>query len=458
MHYPPATSVSIARVLHVARLFLLCGALVLVGCDSNGGGMNNGETTTISGRVTDNSSSGSSGTTASKNAAQDGVEGATVTAVRVGADGTTSALGGEATTNASGEFTLTVEGDASSVVRLNAEGENDFSSSVVVQVDGRNQVQAQPMTVETAAEADVYVEAKSEDDASSHDSGVMAADVATYVNADAAADISSGATQSSDVAAAIASSVEAESRMNEEAENGASTETVVETKANLYADLQSSLAAASSAEARTQAVTAFEDGMANLYVEAGASEEAQGESRQSSTSVMIEFSAQASSNAELGLRKQAELLRAEATARAQEAIFEAHGAGEATIDALVQARQQLKADIRAASSTSAMVDAHGTYRAEVEAQMEAAFDLSATAITAAESEIQGNVDTLFSALAEIGGLLSSAADVAVNSYSTFYGNAQTAAQASFETTADSEATAEAAARVLVFASAQGHSS
>jgi hypothetical protein len=453
---------SMGRLLPAALSVLLIIGLPLMGCDSGGGGANGGEeSATVSGRVTDNNASGSNSATtaASKASSQDAVEGATVTAVSVEADGTTRPLEGEATTDANGEFTITVRGEgASDVVRLNADGDGDFSSGVIVQVDGQGQVEAQPMTAETKAEANVYVESKSEDDASSHEDGVTAADVAMSVNAEAAADINAGQTSTTDVASAIASSVEAGGQMNGNADGGASAGAVAQTKTTLYAELQSSLAAATSAEARAQAVTAFENGMANLYVEAGGSEESQAKSRQTSTSVMIEFSAEASSGAELGLRRQAELLRAAATARAEEAIFEAQGASEATLDALVQARQQLKADIRAAGSVSAMVDAHSTYQAEVKTQMESAFGLSTTAITTAETEIQGTADVLFSALADIGGVLKGAVEAAVNAYSSFYTNAQAAAKTSFEVNVDSEATAKAAAKALVFANAQGHAS
>ncbi|PSQ69461.1 MAG: hypothetical protein BRD31_05580, partial [Bacteroidetes bacterium QH_2_64_26] len=108
--------------------------------------------------MTDDNSSGSnsSNTVSSKASSQDGVEGATVTAVSVGADGTTRALDGETTTNANGEFEITVEGETSDVIRLNADWDNNSSSSVIVQTNGQSQVDAQPMTAETAAEADVY--------------------------------------------------------------------------------------------------------------------------------------------------------------------------------------------------------------------------------------------------------------------------------------------------------------
>ena len=440
---------------------LLIVGLPIVGCDSGGGGANGGESTTVSGTVTNNSSSSSNSlhTASSKTSPQDGVEGATVTAVSVGADGTTRALEGEATTDANGEFTITLEGErVSDVIRLNADRDNDFSSSVVVQVDGQNQVDAQPMTAETAAEANVYVEAKGEDEASSHDEGTTAADVALYVNADAAAHINAGQTSAADVAASIASTVEAESQTNANADGGASADAVAETKTSLYTELQSNLAAASSADARAQAVTEFENGMANLYAEAGGSEESQAESRQTGTSVMIEFSAEASSQAELGLRQQAELLRAEATARAEEALFEAQGATDATLDALVDARQQLTADIRAAGSVDAMVEAHSAYETEVKAQMESTFGVSSEVIASAETAIQGTVDALFSALTDIGGLLKGAVETAVDAYGSFYTNAQAEAKASFESSVDSDATAETAAEALVLVKAQGHAS
>lgn len=458
MSYQSSSSASMSHLFRLSLALLLVVGFPLVGCDSGGGGGDN--STTISGRATNNTSSGSSAAHGvSSKSSQDGVEGATVTAVRVGANGSTTTLAGTATTNANGEFTITLEEEnVSNVVMLKAEGEGGYSSNVIVQVDGQSQVDAQPMTAETAAEAEVYVEAKSEDEASSHDDGVTVADVAVYVNAQAAADINAGQTQAAEVGAAIASSVEAEAQSNSDTDGGASEGAVAEAKANLYADLQSSLATASSAEARAQAVTMFENGMANLYAEADGSAESQARSRQTGTSVMIEFSAEASSDANVGLRKQAELLRAEATARAQEAIFEAEGASDATLDALVSARQQLKTDLRAATSVDAMINAHSTYQATVKTQMENTFGLSSNAIATAESKISTNIDALFSALADIGGLLDDAVQAALDAYSSFYTSAQASAKASFQSSLDSDETAEAAAKILVFASAQSQAS
>lgn len=458
MKYRSMTDV-LARSFRLCFVFVLIVGLAVTGCDSNGGGMREDlESKTITGQVTNNSSTGSStaSTTHSK-AVRDGVEGATVTAVRVEADGTTRALEGEATTDANGKFTITVEGERiPDVVRLNAEGEGDFFSSVIVMTGDQNEAQAQPMTAETAAEARVYVDAKADDEASSHSGGVTAADVAMYVNPNAAADINAGATQSSEVAAAVASTVDAETQMNADLEGAASADAIAETKANLYADLQSGLATASSASNRAKVVTSFENGMANLYVEAGGTAESQARSRQAGTSVMIEFSGTVSSDAALGFRKQAEHLRAEATARAEEAIFEAEGASSSTIDALVQARQQLKTDLQAASSIDAMANAKSAYEATVESQMESALEVNAAAISLAETEIEGSLEALFTALGSIGGTLDGAAEAAVSAYNSFHSNAQASAKASFKATT-SGSTAEAAAKALLYVSAHGDS-
>lgn len=450
------------RLTAFGVFFVLASGFLVAGCDSEDA-MEETESTTISGEATDEGSSDGSSTqesiltSDSKATPKSGVEGAVVTGAAVEADGSTNPLDGEATTDANGEFTITVEGEgATGHVRLDAEGEGEYSSSTIAQVDGQSEIQSQPMTAETNAEADVYLEAKAEDEASSHAEGVTAADVAVYVDESTAADINGAQTSSSEVAAAIASSVEVERQSNADAEGGVGADALADAKVSAFGNLQSSLGTAGSADARAQAVTTFEDQMANLYVEAGGSEEAQAESRQASTSVMIEFSAGVSSDAELGLRRQAELLRAEATARAQEAIFEAQGASEETLDALVSARQNMKAEIRAASSVEAIVTAKQDYKTEVKSNMETTFEVSTATIDAAETEIEGSVSTLFSTLSDLTGLLDNTVTVALNAYDTYYSEAQASAKTSFEGEMQSSADAEAAARALVYLSAMGN--
>lgn len=77
-----------------------------------------------------------------------------MTASSVSADGSTSSLEGEATTETDGTFTLEAVGEgARGMVHLDADGSSDYSSSTLVMVDGRSEVEAQPLTAETKAEA-----------------------------------------------------------------------------------------------------------------------------------------------------------------------------------------------------------------------------------------------------------------------------------------------------------------
>lgn len=434
--------------------------LIVVGCDSETA--SEVESASISGQVTDDrsaegnaiqdeSAQASASTSSAAVRPKAGVEGAVVTATAVQAQGTTNPLEGEATTDADGSFTITVEGEgASEVVRLEADGE--VSTSTIAQVDGRSSVQSQPMTTESDVEAEVYLEAKAQDGASVHSEGVTTADVALYVNPEVAADIRASQSTMSDVAAAITSSVEAESRSNAQSEGGIGESALADAKADAYSDLQSGLGSAGSADARTQTVVSFENAMSNLYVEAGGSEESQAESRQASTSIMIEFSAEVSEDAELGLRRQAELLRAEATARAQEAIFEAQGASQTTLDALASARQQLQADIRTATSTQAMVEAKNGYEAEVKSEMESTFEISSSTISKAETEIGTSVSTLFGTLADLTDLLGSSVDTVLNAYDSYYVDAEASASSTFKAEMESAERAEAAAKALVYLS------
>lgn len=453
----------LGHIRMIGILTVLAAGLVLTGCDSGGvneDGGNNGsaETATISGQVTDQSGAGSSqGVTNGMKSTAAGIEGATVTAVNVHADGSTNTLKGEATTDADGSFTLEVEGESiSDVVLVQAEESSaNFSSSALVKLDGQSDVEAQPITAETKAEAAVYLEAEArdgdqEEEENPESGGVMLADVAMHVDAKTAADINAGSTAEADVAAAIRNAVRAEAQYMSSTDADVDAQALAEAKASAFAELQSNLAAAADASARADAEETFEATMANLLVEAGASAETQAKTRQSSTTVMTEFSASAdvSSEAAVGLRKQAELLRAYATAKAVEAKFEAEGAAQSSIDALVDARNTLMADIRSASSVEAIADVKADYETTVEAQLESELDVDSTLRTTVEGSIEASVTALNEAVAAVSMKSSDAAQAVVDAYTTFYADAESAAESSLS----SNAHAEAAATIIVLMS------
>lgn len=448
-------------------------ALVLAGCDSSGSAMDDGngsaptQSATVSGQVTNSPKA---------TRAKDGVEGATVTAVSVDNDGSTIDLDGEATTNADGTFDVDLEGDgAQGIVLLTAEDESsDFTAKVLVKVDGEGAVQAPPMTAETTAEAAVYLEGETqdganEDDADGGDSddddgddsddsdsddevredadgedeqGMTVADVAAYVDAELAAQINGGAVSASNVAQAIVNGVDAEAAFIAQSNGAVTFDGVEEEKESAYLALQSDLVAAADADARADAKDAFEARMADVHARAGATVETQAKIRQAATTTAIKRAANLSTAAQSELRQKAEILRADATAQANEARFEAAGAASASVTALEDARVALLADIRANAdaSVSAIEDAKATYVSVVKAEMENGLNATSNTITAAEESISATLSTLQTTVNDD-------PQTTTQAYATFYANAETTAESTFTTNAT------ASAKVLVLTEA-----
>ncbi len=425
------------------------------GCDTGTGALSDEEAVTVSGRVTDSENMSESRDKAEQPLqmqSRTGVEGAVVTAVAVHADGTLSELDGEATTDADGEFTLTAEGEgATGKVRVFANGDGDFESSAIVSVNGESSVDARPMTAESHAEAEIYLKAKAEDGFDSFNEGVSAADVSVLVNPDVAVEVNAGAQSAADLGAAIANAVKAQVAFNGKSEAGIDMAAVNVEKSETYARLQSDLAAAADAEARTRALEVFEVHYLNVFVEAGADAQTQAKFHQTGLGMLVAAGNQANGNAELGLRKQAELILGQATAIAIEAEFEANGASESTLEALAEARAELVADIRAATSVEEILEAKSEYKEKVDAETEAEFGISAEVRASAEAEVETQLNALANALAQLSIFLSGIAEATAEAFADFYMDAHANAKSSLEESGLAEAEAEAAAEITVMA-------
>lgn len=440
---------------NIAITTTLMGALVFggVACDTGIDNVNDDESVTVSGRVTDSeSSSAKAGQLEQKYPAGSvaEVEGAVVTAMAVNADGSVSTLDGETTTDANGEFSFTVEGEgAIDKIRIKANGDSEFESSAIVEVDGESSVESRPLTAKSHAEAEVYVEAKSEDNAESHEEGVTTADVSVFVNPDVAAEINSGSQSAADFGMAIANAVNAQAGYNNQVQAGVDMNAVAVAKKEAYAQLQTELSAAADAEGRAVAMAAFEEMYLNVFSEAGADLKTQAEFHQTGTSILVESSGDAEGNAEVGLRKQAELIRSQATALAIEAVFESKGASEATLEALADARTQLVADIKAATTVEAIIDAKSDYKAKVDAETESEFEISSEVRASAETEIESVIGTLKTTIAQLSIFVDGVAEVTAEAFADYYLDSRTNAKTSFESSGMAETEAEAAAEIII---------
>ncbi|MEX0684772.1 MAG: hypothetical protein WD267_05705 [Balneolales bacterium] len=439
-------------IMAIIGAFVLFGA----GCDSGVDATSNEDSVTVSGQVsedendTQNKTYGKMGEPSAETLTS--VEGAVVTAVAVHADGSVSELNGETTTNANGEFTLVAEGEgAADYIRVFARGDGDFEASSIVQVDGQNSVDSRPLTAESHARARVYLEAKARDGYDSHYEGVTAADVAVFTNDAVAAEINAGVQSAADVGTAIASAVKAQVEFNAKASAEVAMSAIFEARAEAFAQFHSDLASSSSAEARANAYTKLEGSYINVFTDNGTDVETQAKFHQTSASILVEASSNTNGKAELGLRKQAELILSKATALSIEAMFQAEGASSSTIDALIEARTVAVSEIREASSIEAIVNAKADYKAKVDAETESHFGISSSARASAEAEIESSVDVLQNVIASLS-IFGNVAEATAEAYNSFYLDAQLNAKTSFEANGMAEAEAEAAANITVMTS------
>jgi hypothetical protein len=413
---------------HVTATLIMGGLLVLGGCDS-GGAMEEDpstteKTTTLSGTIT--ADGGSSNLRTKDARLNSSVGGATVTAVRLNDDGSQTALDDTTESNSDGSFKLEVkqQSEGATVVVKAVKSETNFSSSVGVQVTDKASTTAQPMTDETAAEAQVAT-SLNEKAGDAENATEALADAATLVDNDVASAILSGDTAPENVAD-LARSME-ETREDYANDAGASvTESdVANEEQDAYETLQQALANASSNAERAEAQEAFDAAMASSYEDAGASTDTQAEIQQAGTKVALN-AVDASSlpdAAARGLERRATVLRAIATGESVESTIDSEGAGSGVGDEMKADRSALLDSVRTAASRADIDEARTAYRDSAKANLEEAFNMGPT-------DVQKGFDNLQTALDNLNGALSDAISATDNvdagavsdAFQTYYEN------------------------------------
>ncbi|MGA7305121.1 MAG: carboxypeptidase-like regulatory domain-containing protein [Rhodothermales bacterium] len=417
--------------LPFAPLFALMVGFLLTGCDSNE--TTSGTVVIFQGRVTEAPGFG-------KRAA---LEGAVVTAANLHSDGSLSGLQGEATTDAQGNFSLDAEGAADMVV-LTAE-KDAFRSEVLVTgaLEGGGTIRTMPMTTESEAEAEAYVESTVRGFASDL---VTAADVAAYVNETLAAEWKGGGTTTAEIVAALEASSKAEEKYYRDADDTeVDADKVRKEKRMNFLTLQADLSASVGTSAQKEAITAFERAMVSLYTDAGVSMETEAKARQAGRAAMIKFFVENNAQARFALRQQAEILASLATAQAIEERFKAEGASSARLNALAQFRSALVLSLRAASSESDLESAQASYNSSVQAEVMAEIGVDAVLLAGVETALTTAKATLDASVGSAG-----SAGAVASAYATFY----TTAEASAKTSLASTENAELGAKVLTLLSVQ----
>lgn len=415
---------------------ILLAGLLFVGCDSDSNPADsNSETTIVTGRVTDDNAV----------AKQGDVENANVSAREVDDSGAVQPSEGETTTDANGRYTLETKADADVMVIVASK--SGFEGKTLATMDGNaSAVSAMNINAETTAEADVYVAAKQQD---SDDEPVTAADVALFVDSRTAADLNSNATTNAQVGAAIRAAIEAEARwMREEAnETSATLGLVVSEKARAFGQLQSSLHATATAQARASAMTAFESSMANVHADAGVDAETSAHSRQVARITLEALSSGLSAQARFALRQRAHLLEADATADAVVAAFQGNSSASTRASAVANSAATLRASILSAQSETQMNAAWDAFASNVATEVNGGLNLGLD-LSALVNGAIGNARAAFSAQVNS----SSSVDAIIDAKSQFEADAK----AALESNASIQASGNAAfaANVMTLVSAR----
>lgn len=406
---------------------LVAAPLFLGACDST----TSDGAVTVEGRVTTNQTYGQSGNE---------VADATVTAENVAEDGGTQEQEGSAQTDASGRYVLDLDG-ASDVVLVTATDGSDFTSKTLVYMNGRSSAIAGPITTESDVEAEVYLEAKSQDS----EDAVSVADIAAYVTQEVAARVKAGGATAAQVAAAIRAAAEAEAEYVREEAGSEAAEEIATLEGSAYAELQAELNAAQSTDAAGEAVSEFEAAIVQAYEKTNVAAEVAAQAQLAARAALLKSSNNiAAAPARFELRKRSEVFVALTSAHAIEATMRAHNAASASIEAVQQAGETLAADIRAAADVEAIATAYASYEDVVEQELAAELEVAVALLDAAQSGAGPALSVLEAAVAA-----APSAVAIAELYATFFVTSQTSIAESFSGDANAELAATVLALLLV---------
>lgn len=346
----------------------LCAGIALstTGCGPGGNAEPAGHSASVNGRVSDGASFAP-------------VANASVTAY-VYANGSLQVASETVTTDAAGDYSLTLEFDTETVsdVIVQAEGDAAFEASALLSgtlADG-DSATAPPMSAETTLEAEVYVDARAE---ASWGGASTSAGLRAQIDADIAALIAASASEAADIAACTASVIagmEARAAMLADESIGltqAQIDAFLAAETQAQAELDAALDAAGSSQAQIDAaVEVYLDAIAAAYASAGVTSTQLAETVQAQATAAMAAGTALSSAAEAQAVMAAEAAKADAIGAANTAAFTALGAQATVLATIASAQVTLEASIEASAGVVADIEtAWANYNAAIEAELRA---------------------------------------------------------------------------------------
>lgn len=405
---------------------------------------------TVNGRVESNESSKAKGSDYQASA----VEGATVTAARITADGSLESIdSAEVETNAEGEFAIEVDAEAaasaSDKIIVVAEKESQQWKSVVYgKLKNGSSLDLKPLSGESTGEASVYQQVVASGEADL----VTKADVEAYIGTEAAAKIQSNEEAAVDLANALADEAQARAESFADQSIEITEEQITEIKkikAEALANLHASLYVSSSQSAKAEAYNTFIEAIASAYIAAEVDANAYAKAKETASNLIIKKAAELSDTAQSEIRANAAVLVAIAVDKAVQARMEAAEIAESSVETAGEAGVELRTELRAKATAEAdeIQNLFTTYNEKVINILEQEFSASAETIVSINSQING----VGGAKATLESSIEASADTdaIVQAYSTFYAAVDTLVENLLSVTSDTEA--EVVADVMILA-------
>ncbi|MFH5885830.1 hypothetical protein ACG2F4_16100 [Halalkalibaculum sp. DA3122] len=443
------------RHLQTQSLIVLL-ALTLLGtaCDNNTSTTGPGEeTATVEGKVEDDGSQNKAKSSAFSETAAS-VEGATVTAARITADGSLETISGaETETSAEGEFSLNIDTEAAAgsgqqILILAEQNSQQWKAFLTAQLESGSTVQVQPLTEESSAEADVLTELIAE----GHTDLVSKADIEAYIGSRVSSEIRNNTGAASSFAEALVA--EAQARAEFFAGQSASLtqeqkQQVMEAKNEAQVQLESELHAATTAEQREAAMETFAEAIVSAHADADIDAGIYAMAREMSGRVLVKHSSELSAEAASEVRTNVALLTSHAIDAAVQTRMETADVAESNIQLAADAALALRSDIKATSgATKEDIDAaFDAYNESIVDILSQEFSASSETIT----NIHLQINQSNGAKASLESSLEATIDTQLiaDAYATFISEVRTIVEEAFS--AASEAEVQLVADVMILA-------
>jgi len=407
----------------------------------------------VNGRV-ENSQSQQKAKTAGSNSQMTTVQGATVTAARVKADGSLETIdNAKATTDANGEFTLKINADAAAsaagkIIVIAKNGSQQWKGIVVGKLESNSSVDMKPLTVESSGEASVFQQIV----ADGKTDMVSKANIEAYIDEKAAAELK----DNMDAATQFASALEAEAKTRAQFFANQSVDItqqqmtdIMNAKAQALVDLNAALYASSSSSAKADAYDAFLKVMAKAYTKAEVNADVFAKAKEAASHMLIKNTTKLSSDARSEVRANAAYIVSVAIDNAVQARMKAANAADSSVQAAAEAGTKLRAGIKAkTTATQSEIDSmFETYNSDIIDVLKTEFSANAQTMVDINSQINstGGVKADLRSSIEA----SASTDVVVQAYATFMSSVKSIVDNSFGSATSSQAKLVTDAMVLI---------